>query len=67
MPTDPTDKAAWQKYLASVVMRNMQGVKTNHPYMYFVPAGDDDAAKSDRQNQLDNVTTRVRAACCRAT
>jgi hypothetical protein len=37
----------------------MQGVKTNHPYMYFVPAGDDDATKSDRQNQLDNVKTVV--------
>ena len=46
MPTNPTDKTAWKQYLVSVVTANMQGVKTNHPYMYFVPGGDDDAAKS---------------------
>jgi len=59
MPTNPTDKTAWKQYLVSVVTANMQGVKTNHPYMYFVPAGDDDAAKADRQNQLDNVKNVV--------
>ena len=59
MPTNPSDKTAWKQYLVSVVTANMQGVKTNHPYMYFVPAGDDDATKSDRQNQLDNVKNVV--------
>jgi hypothetical protein len=59
MPTNATDKTAWKQYLVSVVTANMQGVKTNHPYMYFVPGGDDDAAKSDRQNQLDNVKNVV--------
>ena len=59
MPTNPTDKTAWKQYLVSVVTANMQGVKTNHPYMYFVPGGDDDTAKSDRQNQLDNVKNVV--------
>jgi hypothetical protein len=59
VPTNPNDKTAWKQYLVSVVTANMQGVKTNHPYMYFVPAGDDDATKSDRQNQLDNVKTVV--------
>ncbi len=59
MPKNPTDKTAWKQYLVSVVTANMQGVKTNHPYMYFVPAGDDDAAKNDRQNQLDNVKNVV--------
>ncbi len=59
MPANATDKAAWKQYLVSVVTANMQGVKTTHPYMYFVPAGDDDAAKADRQNQLDNVSTTV--------
>ena len=59
MPTNASDKTAWKQYLVSVVTANMQGVKTNHPYMYFVPAGDDDAAKADRQNQLDNVKTVV--------
>jgi hypothetical protein len=58
-PTNPSDKTAWKQYLVAVVTANMQGVKTNHPYMYFVPAGDDDAAKSDRQNQLDNVKNVV--------
>ncbi|HEX5124694.1 MAG TPA: hypothetical protein VFV97_15740 [Rhodanobacteraceae bacterium] len=53
------DKTAWKQYLVSVVTANMQGVKTNHPYMYFVPAGDDDATKADRQNQLDNVKNVV--------
>jgi hypothetical protein len=59
VPTNPTDKTAWKQYLVSVVTANMQGVKTNHPYMYFVPGGEDDAAKADRQNQLDNVKNVV--------
>jgi hypothetical protein len=59
VPTNPGDKTAWKQYLVSVVTANMQGVKTNHPYMYFVPAGDDDATKADRQNQLDNVKNVV--------
>ena len=59
MPTNANDKTAWKQYLVSVVTANMQGVKTNHPYLYFVPSGDDDAAKSDRQNQLDNVKNVV--------
>jgi hypothetical protein len=59
VPTNPTDKTAWKQYLVSVVTANMQGVKTNHPYMYFVPGGDDDATKADRQNQLDNVKNVV--------
>ena len=45
----------WKKYLVSVVTANMQGVKSNRPYMYFVPGGNDDGAQLDRQNQLDNV------------
>jgi len=58
-PSNPTDKNAWKQYLVSVVTANMQGVKTNHPYMYFVPGGDDDAVKADRDNQLENVKTVV--------
>ncbi|NCT67960.1 MAG: hypothetical protein GXC76_10005 [Rhodanobacteraceae bacterium] len=58
-PTDATDKAAWKKYLVSVVTANMEGVKSNRPYMYYVPGGDDDTAKSDRANQLDNVKNVV--------
>ncbi len=59
MPANATDKTAWKKYLVSVVTANMEGVKTTHPYMYFVPQGEDDAAKSDRGNQLANVETVV--------
>jgi len=58
-PADPNDKNAWKKYLVSVVQANMQGVKSNRPFMYYVPSGDDDAAIADRQNQLDNVTSVV--------
>jgi hypothetical protein len=59
VPTNPSDKNAWKQYLVSVVTANMTGVKSNHPYVYFVPGGDDDAAKTDRQNQLDNVKNVV--------
>ena len=58
-PTNPTDKNAWKQYLVSVVTANMQGVKSNHPYMYFVPGGADDVATADRSHQLENVTTIV--------
>jgi hypothetical protein len=56
MPTDATDKKAWQTYLGKVVMNNMQGVKTNQPYMYFVPGGDAPEAQDARKSQLDNVS-----------
>lgn len=55
MPTDPNDTSGWKKYLGDVVMNNMQGVKSNRPYMYYIPAGDDDKAMNDRANQLENV------------
>jgi hypothetical protein len=59
LPTDPTNKAAWQGYLVKVVMHNMQGVKSNHPYMYFVPGGDGADQDSARKDQVDNVSTTV--------
>jgi hypothetical protein len=59
LPTNPNDKAAWKQYLVGVVTANMQGVKSNHPYMYFVPGGEDEAANADRANQLENVKTVV--------
>jgi hypothetical protein len=59
MPTDPADKAAWKKYLVSVVTANMQGVKSNRPYMYFVPGGEDETAVNDRANQFENVHNTV--------
>jgi hypothetical protein len=58
-PTDANDKTAWKKYLVSVVTANMTGVKTNHPYMYFVPGGDDEASVADRNNQFENVHNTV--------
>jgi type II secretory pathway component PulC len=54
-PAATADKAAWQNYLSKTVKQNMQGVKTNHPYMYFVPGGDTPEAQDARKNQLDNV------------
>ena len=59
MPTDATNKAAWQTYLGKVVLNNMTGVKTNHPYMYLVPSGDGQDQQDARKNQLDNVQTAV--------
>lgn len=55
MPTDPSNTAAWKGYLVDVVKRNMAGVNSGHPYMYFIPAGTDTAAQDARINQLDNV------------
>lgn len=59
LPAASADDAAWQKYLVSVVTRNMQGIKTNHPFMYYVPAGDSQAAQDERKSQLDNVGNAV--------
>lgn len=59
IPANPTDKAAWKKYLVQEVTANMAGVKSDHPYMYFVPGGADEAAINERTNQLNNVTTVV--------
>jgi hypothetical protein len=59
MPTDATNRQAWKAYLVDVVKRNMQGVTSRAPYMYFVPAGDDQAAIDERINQLENVRTVV--------
>ena len=59
VPTDPADKTAWQKYLSKTVMQNMKGVKTNRPFMYFVPSGDGADQDSARKDQLDNVSVTV--------
>ena len=44
LPPAGSPPAEWKKYLGAVVMQNMQGVKSNRPYMYFVPGGDDGKA-----------------------
>src|SRR5690606_38659840 len=59
LPARDAAPVEWKKYLAAVVMQNMQGVKSNRPYMYFVPGGDDGKAVMDRSNQLDNVSVAV--------
>ncbi len=59
MPAATAPASEWKKYLAAVVMQNMQGVKTNRPYMYFVPGGEEGKAILDRSNQLDNVSVTV--------
>lgn len=59
MPTDASDKTAWQKYLSKTVMQNMKGVKTNRPFMYFVPGGEGADQDSARKDQLDNVSITV--------
>jgi hypothetical protein len=58
-PAATADKVAWQKYLSRTVTQNMQGVKSSHPYMYFIPNGDGTDALDARKNQLDNVSTTV--------
>jgi len=58
-PAPDADKAAWQKYLVVVVKQNMRGVKTNQPYMYFVPKGDAPDVQDARKSQLDNVSGTV--------
>src|SRR5215475_2668548 len=63
LPKDANDKVSWQKYLSAVVTKfmreNQKAVTTNHPYMYYVPAGDGADAQSARQNQLNNVSDVV--------
>jgi hypothetical protein len=58
-PAADADKAAWQKYLIITVKQNMRGVKTNQPYMYFVPKGDAPDVQDARKSQLDNVSATV--------
>ena len=59
MPTNATDRNAWKQYLVDVVKRNMAGVTSSRPYLYFVPGGEDQAAMDERINQLQNVQTVV--------
>jgi len=59
MPTDSKDTKAWKTYFQDVVTRNMEGVTTNTPYVYFVPSGDDQPIIDQRKNQLDNVISII--------
>ncbi len=59
VPAPTADKGTWQKYLSNVVMRNMQGVKSNSPFMYYVPAGDGQDMVDARNSQQNNVEDTV--------
>ena len=59
-PTNPNDTEAWKKYLVPIVTANMQGVQ-NSPYIYFVPAGDDQAAQDERGRVQDTINGVVAA------
>jgi len=63
LPKSADDKTAWQKYLGAQVTKfmreNPNAVKSGHPYMYYVPAGTDQAAMDARQNQLNNVSDPI--------
>jgi hypothetical protein len=59
MPANATDRTQWKAYLVDVVKRNMAGVTSGRPYMYFVPAGEEQALQDERINQLENVRTVV--------
>lgn len=58
-PTNPNDKAAWNKYLGQVLQQNMQGMTADRPFAYMVPAGEDDAAVQMRERQMGNVSDIV--------
>ncbi|HEX7338729.1 MAG TPA: hypothetical protein VF271_02220 [Rhodanobacteraceae bacterium] len=55
-PTDPTDSAAWGKYLSQVLSQHLQGMTASRPYPYLVPAGASSAVVAERSRQLDSVT-----------
>lgn len=55
-PTDPSDSAAWGKYLEQVLGQHMQGMTADRPFPYMVPAGASSAAQAQRARQLDSVT-----------
>jgi hypothetical protein len=63
LPKSADDKAGWQKYMSAQVTKfmreNQTVVKTNHPYLYYVPGGDSQDAQNARQNQLNNVSDVV--------
>ena len=48
------DKTAWQDYLKSVALRNMEGV-TNAPYAYFLPG----ESSADFAGEYDRLLERV--------
>ena len=58
-PSSPTNMAAWQKYMQQLVIKNMQGMTAQQPYVYFVPAGTDSSDQAKRDRQLEQVQGMV--------
>lgn len=63
LPKSADDKPGWQRYLSAQVTKfmreNQAAVKTNHPYMYYIPGGDSQDVQNARQQQLNNVSDVV--------
>ncbi len=59
LPGPNASDTDWRQYLVKVVQRNMKGVKTSRPFMYYVPAGDSDDIKAKRARQLESVSDAV--------
>ena len=63
LPKSADDKPGWQKYLSAQVTKfmrdNQAAIKTNHPYMYYIPGGDSQDVQNARQQQLNNVSDVV--------
>lgn len=59
VPAADADKTQWRAYMVDVVQRNLEGVTSSRPYLYFIPGGDADEDLADRINQLENVQNVV--------
>lgn len=58
MPADPMDKDGWRKYLVYVAQQNLEGIR-QRPYMYYVPAGDDEETIAQVERQQSDITDVV--------
>jgi len=58
MPADPMDKDGWRKYLVYVAQQNLDGIR-QRPYMYYVPAGDDEVTMAQVERQQSDITDVV--------
>lgn len=58
MPADPMDKDGWRKYLVYVAQQNLEGIR-QRPYMYYVPAGDDEVTIAQVERQQSDITDVV--------
>ncbi len=54
IPADASDLEGWKRYLGGTVKQNMEGIR-QRPYMYFVPAVNDEETQRQYDAQLTNV------------